>query len=54
MDLELIATIIYLVDEQGMKDDDALVDAVIALKPKYERWKIARAIEDLKRLEYIE
>jgi hypothetical protein len=52
-ELELIPTIIYLVDEQGVKEDDALVEGVIALKPKYERWKIASSDRGAK-LGYIE
>jgi uncharacterized protein len=53
MELELIATIVYLLDAKGEMNDDNLVTAVLELKPKYERGRVKRVIEDLAARGYI-
>jgi uncharacterized protein len=52
-ELELLATIVYLLDERGELDDASLIDAVVRLKPKYERARIKRAITELTKFGYI-
>jgi uncharacterized protein len=52
-ELELIATIVYLLDKRGDMNVEALTRAVLELKPKYDDRRVRRAVEDLLRIGYL-
>lgn len=53
-ELELIATVVYLSNAHEGIEDEALVEGVIELKPKYDRRGVARSIDELRKLNYLE
>jgi len=53
MELELIATIVYLLEENGQMGSDEMIKRVIELKPKYDRQRVSRAIGELSKYGYL-